>query len=325
MESEHNFDYKQSAEKRRNTRKDFERGVISNEPDKFQLNDLMLGALVVIAAILSFTDFTFSAGDWKNLTALTLFLYIITMFVYRNRYEKGMARGKRDSEYRESLMTYRENRKELTLKSLVSHVPAFCIYYKKQELREYRESLLCDIEMEYDTYKEKYIMMSEKDILKLPISAEAKKIIIKCNRAKAIKLYPGMILNESGEFDREKLIGKSGRQRERQDKKKQAVTRAVYVLFGAAVAFDMIFNFSLMTIAQWIVRMLPIIFAIISGDDGGYCNITVTETNFKRDQSNVIGLFMEYAKRNNLVEEDKKPPEDPPEEVPKEVETPTNN
>lgn len=302
MEAEHNFDYKQSAENRRNTRRDFERGVISNEPDKFQLNDLMLGALVIIAAVLSFTDFSFSAGDWKNLTALTLFLYIITMFIYRNRYEKGMARGKSDSEYQLSLKTYRENRNELTLKSLVSHVPAFCTYYKKQELREYRESLLCDIEMEYDTYKEKYIMMSKKDILKLPISAEAKKIIIKCNSARAIKLYPGMILNESGEFDRNKLIGKSGRERERNDKRKQAITRAVYVLFGAAVAFDMIFNFSLMTIAQWVVRMLPIIFAIISGDDGGYCNITVTETNFKRDQSNVIGLFMEYARNHNLID-----------------------
>jgi hypothetical protein len=307
MEADHNFNYKQSAEKRRNSRRDFERGVISNEPDKFQLNDLMLGALVIIAAVLSFTDFSFSAGDWKNLTALTLFLYIITMFIYRNRYEKGMARGKSDSEYQEALKTYRANRNDLSLKSLVSHVPGFCTYYRKQELREYRESLLCDIEMEYDTYKEKYIMMSEKDILKLPISAEAKKTLIKCNRAKAIKLYPGMILNESGEFDRDKLIGKSGRQRERQDKKKQAITRAVYVLFGAAVAFDVIFHFSLMTIAQWIVRMLPIIFAIISGDDGGYCNITVTETNFKRDQSSVIGIFMEYAKRNNLVEEEEKP------------------
>ena len=322
MEAEHNFDYKQSAENRRNTRRDFERGVISNEPDKFQLNDLMLGALVIIAAVLSFTDFSFSAGDWKNLTALTLFLYIITMFIYRNRYEKGMARGKSDAEYQLSLKTYRENRNELTLKSLVSHVPGFCTYYKKQELREYRESLLCDIEMEYDTYKEKYIMMSKKDILKLPISAEAKKIIIKCNSAKAIKLYPGMILNESGEFDRNKLIGKSGRERERNDKKKQAITRAVYVLFGAAVAFDMIFNFSLMTIAQWVVRMLPIIFAIISGDDGGYCNITVTETNFKRDQSNVIGLFMEYAKKNNLIEEVVTPTIIPT-EVP--TETPTNN
>lgn len=321
MEAEHNYDYKQSAEKRRNTRKEFERGVISTEPNRIQLNDIMLGALVIIAAVLSFTDFSFSAGDWKNLTALTLFLYVITMFIFRNSYEKGMARGRRDAEYQEALKTYRERRNELSLKNLVNHVPGFCIYYKKQELREYRESLLCDIEMEYEVYKEKYIMMSDKEILRLPITPEAKRIIIKCNKAKAIKLYPGMVLNESGEYDRDKLIGKSGRQRAQQDKKIQAITRAVYVVFGAAVAFDVIFNFSLMTIAQWVVRMLPIIFAIISGDDGGYCNITVTETTFKRDQTNVIGVFMEYAKRNNLIEEDNTPTDTPTEEV----DTPTNN
>jgi hypothetical protein len=310
--SEANHEY--SAEKRRNTRRDFERGIISNAPDKFQMNDLALGALVIIAAVLSLTDFTFAVGDWKNLTALTLFLYVITMFVYRNRYEKGMSRGRVDPEYKESLGKYREKREDINVKNLVSHVPAFCTYYKKQELREYRESLLCDIEMDYDTYKEKYLTMPRKDIMQLPMSSEAKRIILKCNRAKTVKLYPGLILNESGEFDRNKLIGKSGRVRERQDKKRQAVTRAVYVLFGAAVAFDMIFNFSLMTIAQWVVRMIPIILAIVSGDDGGYCNITVTETNFKRDQTHVIGLFMEYAKRNNLVEE-----------VATEPETPTND
>jgi hypothetical protein len=295
-------EYEHSSEKRRNARKDYERGFISNEPDRFQLNDLMLGALVLIAAVLSFTDFTFSAGDWKNLTALTFFLYIITTFIYRNRYEKGIARGKKDAEYQLSLNTYREKRNEISQKNLASYVPGFCTWYKKKELREYRESLLCDIEMDYETYREKYIMMSKKDVLKLPISLEAKRVILKCNSAKTVKLYPGLILNESGEFDRDKLIGKSGRQRERRDKRAQAISRAAYVLFGAAVAFDMIFNFSLMTIAQWIVRMLPVIFAIVTGDDGGYCNITVTETNFKRDQSHVIGLFMEYAKSNELLE-----------------------
>lgn len=299
METNHEF----SAEKRRNIRREFERGVISNTPDKFQMNDLALGALVIIAAVLSFTEFTFSAGDWKNLTALTLFLYVITMFVYRNRYEKGMARGRVDPEYKQSLETYREKRNEINSKNLASHVPAFCTFYKKQELREYRESLLCDIEMDYDTYKEKYLTMRKKDIIRLPISLEAKRVILKCNRAKTVKLFPGLILNESGEFDRDKLIGKSGRVREKQDKKMQAITRAVYVMFGAAVAFDVIFNFSLMTIALWTVRMLPIILAIISGDDGGYCNITVTETNFKRDQTHVMELFLEYAKRNNLEEE----------------------
>lgn len=303
MNIEEPFQEATNSERRRQTRREIERGIISNEPDRIQLNDLMLGVLVVIAALLSFTDFSFTAGDWKNLTALTLFLYIITMFIYRNRYAKGMAQGREDEEYKRALQAYRDIRKDISDKCLASYVPKFCKDYKVQELREYRESLLCDIEMDYDEYKEKYLRMSKKDVLKLPISMEAKGIIIKCNSAKAIKLYPGLILNESGEYDREKLIGKSGRQRERQDKKMQAITRAVYVIFGAAVAFDMIFNFSLMTVAQWIVRMLPICLAIVSGQDGGYCNITVTETNFKRDQSQVIGLFMEYAKRNNLIEE----------------------
>lgn len=292
------------SERRRETRKNIEKGIVANEPDRIQLSDFMLVALVIIAAVLSFTDFSFSAGDWKNLTALTVFLYLITMFIYRNRYARGMQRGREDKEYQESLKKYRDDREKINQRNLVSRVPEFCTYYKKKELREYRESLLCDIEMEYDTYKEKYIMMSKKQILQLPISAEAKSTLIKCNTAKAIRLYPGMILNENGEVDRNKLIGKSGRQREKSDKKKQALSRAAYVLFGAAVAFDMIFNFSMMTIAQWVIRMLPIVFAVLSGTDEGYCNITVTETTFKRDQSNVIGLFFEYAKDKNLYKEE---------------------
>ena len=283
-----------ASEKRRQTRRDLEKGIISNEPDKIQLNDVMLAALVIIAAIISFTDFSFSLGDIKNLTALTLFLYIITMFVYRNRYAKGKGRGKQDGEYKMSLGSYREKRDSIYDRNLAGSVPAFCTYYKRKELREYRESLLCDIEMSYDEYREKYITMPYKTLMKQELSYEAKKIIAKCNSAKSLKLYPGMILNENGEYDREKLIGKSGREREKQDKKKQALTRAVYVFFGAIIVFDVILNFSWITVAQWIVRMLPVILAIISGDDGGYCNITVTETNFKNGQIKLINLFDEY-------------------------------
>lgn len=310
-----NLEY--NADKRRSVARDLERGLINTPPDRFQLNDLALGAMVVIAAILSFTEFSLTAGDWKNLTALTLFMYIITMFVYRNRYSKGMHRGKSDSEYKQALNTYRAKREEVIQKDLVGLVPEFCTYYKKKELREYRESLLSDIEMDYDTYKEKYLMMPREKVMELPISIECKRTILKCNRAKTVRIYPGLILNESGEFNRAKLIGRSGREREKRDKRIQAITRAAYVLFGAAVAFDVIFNFSLMTIAQWIVRMLPILLAIVSGDDGGYCNITVTETNFKRDQSHVIDLFLEYVRSNTVADEAKE------EETPTE-DTPTN-
>ena len=112
----------------------------------------------------------------------------------------------------------------------------------------------------------------------------------------------GLILNENGEMDREHLIGQSGKEREKKDKRKQQITRAISVLFGAAVVVNIIFDFSVMTIIQWCVRMLPIIAAIPLGDDAGYCNITVTETTFKKDQMSVINLFNEYLGRKKDVE-----------------------
>ena len=291
-------DFRANSEKRRTVRREIEKGVSGSEPDKIQINDIMLAALVIIAAVISFTDFSLSFGNIRNFTALTIFLYIITMFVYRNRYSKGIARGKKDEEYIRSLSEYREKRSYIFDNNLAGAVPAFCTYYKKKELREYRESLLCDIEMSYDEYKEKYIRMPNRAVMKQKLSTEAKQVIIKCNSAKSLRLYPGMILNENGEYDRHKLIGKSGRERERRDKRNQAISRAAYVIFGTLIAFDVIFNFSWLTIAQWIVRMLPVIIATISGDDGGYCNITVTEVNFKQGQINVINLFEEYISDN---------------------------
>jgi hypothetical protein len=298
-------DLRNTNEFRRQTRKNLEKGIVTAESDKLQINDIMLGALVIIAAVISLTDFSFSIGSIANITALTIFLYLITTFVYRNRYAKGVMRGKREEEYISSLEEYRQKRDWIYNNNLAGYVPAFCTYYKKKELREYRESLLSDVEIPYEEYAEKYLKLPKRKIMALPLSIEAKKIILKCNAAKSIKLMPGMILNENGEYSRHKLIGKSGKQREIQDKRKNAITRAVYVLFGGLIVFDVIFNFSLQTCLQWLIRMLPVVLAIITGDDSGYCNISVTEVAFKKGQSNVINLFSEYLEEQKILPERK--------------------
>lgn len=296
-------DYRNTSDLRRQTRKQLEKGLLSAEPDRIQINDIMLGALVIIAAVISMTDFSFSVGSIANITALTLFLYLITTFVYRNRYAKGIIRGKKEKEYTDSLAEYREKRDWIYDNNLAGQVPAFCTYYKKKELREYREALLSDIEMSYEEYAEKYLNMPKRKIMALPLSLEAKQVLLKCNAAKSIRLMPGMILNENGEFDRQHLIGKSGKQRELQDKRKNAITRALYVVFGGLIVFDVIFNFSMQTCLQWLIRMLPVVIAIISGDDSGYCNISVTEVAFKKGQINVISLFREYLEEKKKEEE----------------------
>ena len=285
----------ESAEKRRQAKKQLERGMISDSEGGFKLNDAMLAAIVAIAAVISFTDFTFSFRNVFNLTALTTFLYVITVFVYKNRYEKGKQRGRSDAEYKDALASYREKREKIYDQNLAGQIPAFCTEYRKRELREYRESLLLDIEMDYEEYKGKYLRMSERELARQKLSTEAKAILIKCNKAKAIRLSPGMILNEDGEYDRHTLISQSGRERERADKKREAISRALYVLFGSIVAVDVIFNFSFVTVVQWIVRMLPVVIAIITGDDSGFCCIAVTENRHKRDQIKVIRLFNEWV------------------------------
>lgn len=286
---------KTKSDARRDVRRTLEREALGRTPDRIAMNDIMLAVLVLIAAAISFTDFTLSLGSLKNFTALTLFLYIITTLVYRNRYDKGKQRGKQDKEYISSLTEYRKKRQNIYDRSVASLVPTFCKDYKVRELQQYRESLLADVDMDYSEYKEKYQRISEKSIMKLDLPLETRRTLIKCNRAKPIRLVPGLIMNENGETDREKLIGMSGRERERLDKRAQAISRGVIVLFGSMVAINIILDFSLITVFQWFVRMIPVISAIIMGDDSGYCNVTVTETTFKRDQVAVINLFFEYV------------------------------
>ena len=284
------------AELRRKTRASLERNALTAESDKVQLKDIMLFALVGLAAIISMTDFSLSWQSFRDFTALTVFLYIITTLVYQNRYEKGKNRGRSDETFKTTLTDYRKARDEIYAKNLASVVPDFCKHYKQKELREYRESLLVDIDMNYDEYKEKYMRKSLKEILKSKLPFNMKKTLIKSNNAKSIKLSPGMLLNESGEVNRKKLLGISGKEREKIDKRFNAISRIVITLFSGVIAINIIMDFSLLTIAQWCIRMIPIVAAIIIGDDSGYCDIVVTEANFKQNQISVIKLFDEYSK-----------------------------
>ena len=282
------------ADKRRELRKTLERD--GTNINKYSMNDLMLAALVVIAMALSLTDFTLSLGDFKNFTALTLFLYVISTIIYRNRYNRGKLRGRSDPEYIEALKDYREAKQKIIDGGMASEVSTFCQDYKTKELKEYRKGILADVDLDYDKYTEKYRLLSIWHVIRLPLSWSMRKAIMKCNKATPIKLTPGLIMNESGEADREKLVAQSGRDRELKDKRDQVISRGLVVILGGAIAIDVIFNFSFITIVMWFVRMLPIIGAIIMGDDGGFCNIAVTETNFKKGQTAIINLFLEQQK-----------------------------
>ena len=283
-----------SGESRRELRRSMENEALAKGSDKVILSNLMLAGMVILAAMCSMFGVELSFGEIRDLTLLSVILYAITSMVYRNRYARGKMRGKRDGDYLLALNGYRERRGIIDLRGLVSSVPLFCREYKKRELREYRSDLLIDVDMTYEEYKDHYMRRSDKQIMKLDLPLDTRRVLIKCNHAKPLRLTPGMILNENGEAERQELMGQSGRERERKDKRKQMIQRALLVLFGGIVTFSFVTEFTLANVLRWAVRMVPIAMAIIFGDDDGYCNITVTETAFKRAQSSVINLLFEW-------------------------------
>ena len=312
---------KSNTELRGDLRRNLERSVLESNPDKVQVNDFMLGLLVLIAAVVSFTDFKLTFGSIQSFTALTVLLYVVTTLVYRNRYTRGKQRGMRDAEYKEALESYKTKVRQIYDGALASAVPEFCKEYKATELRDYRSNLLADIDMTYEEYKEKYMYLSNRKIRRLKISSTIKKTLLKCNRAKPIKLYPSLILNVNGEKNREKLAGQSGRDRERHDKRRQIISRAIIVIFGGVITIDMILDFSVLTIAQWFVKMLPVVIAMITGDDTGFCCIAVTETNFKQDQVSIIDLFFEWVPQYKARKKAEEIPQEIPQEIPEEINT----
>lgn len=284
-----------SGDARRAARRGMESESLTRAGNKATLSNIMLALLVALAAVASMFGIKFTWGSLGQVTALSLLLYIITSMVYRNRYGRGKLRGRLDPDYAYALSGYRDKRSAIDERGILGLVPQFCREYKVRELREYRSDLLVDVDMTYEEYETYYQRLSDKEVMKLHLPLETRKVIVRCNHAKPLHLTPGMILNENGEAERHKLLGQSGREREHKDKRKQMLQRAFIILFGSCIGFDLLIDFSLQNILRWVVRMFPIALAIIFGDDDGYCNITVTEANFKRGQSMVIGMLFEWA------------------------------
>ena len=267
------------------------------EEIKAKMSDRLLIALVAIAAIVGFTDLTFDVQSLLQVSALTVFLYFLTTITYRNRYDHGKLKGKSDPAYKEAIKAYQDAIEAIPQACTDDMISEYCERYKQRELSDYRRELLMPLRVSEEEYQAKYLDMRLWQILCLKKSWKFRRTIIKCNRAKPIHLTPSMILNESGDSSRRRALGPSGKQRENRDKRKQAIERAIITVSSGAIVVSLIVDFSLQDLALWAVRILPVVTAIINGDNDGYDDIAVTETEYKRDQVKLVNRMVEDIMR----------------------------
>ena len=271
--------------------------------------NIFLIAAVVIAALLSMGELTLSWSGALNISLLVIFLYLVASLVYRNNYSGGMAKGKLSEEYKRAKTEYDEAVKAINELGLLPCLPELCIRYREEDLRYRRTEVLSDMCIDYDLYEEKYLGKSEEDLRdsEEKLGEDEVKCILKANKLKGIRITRNILLStgEGGDFAEKLLnvfnlarsVSVESVTRQRIDLGLNMLSRAATTILAGVVGISlMVESFSLQFVAQWAVRMLPILFAAIGGNSAGVKNVLETLVPSLERKTAIMKVLIAWGK-----------------------------
>lgn len=270
-----------------------------------KLFNVGLALLVIIAALISFGEITFSAGDIRDLSLLAVVIYVISTLVYRNNYTGGINKGKTLPEYTEAKAAYDAAKAEVMKHDVLPKLPELCVEYCREELKQYRASILSQACITYEDYASKYINKDEAELKTLGLPDSAIKIVFKAGKAKAKHLDPNALLSENGSrviFGRI-LLGVSSKARENFDFGFNALSRALITLLSVVVAVTIFFDFNIETFATWGVRMLPVLWSALTSTAAGIKNVLYTLIPQMHRKTEILKAIIAMHEKRGVLSE----------------------
>lgn len=237
----------------------------------------------------------------KSITDLGLEFFLILVASYSMYVccaDGGIERGFKTSAYIEAEARYEELKARIE-EGYISHMSAFCESYVEEELKRSRMKLLTSVCVAYDTYAERYMKLSRREIRKCSeLTDRQKSAVIKANKIRRIKLTPEMILSR----------GKSVHSRSPLAYTPEACrgfafgAKIVKMSFISAcmslIALDVILEPSWTVFAQVCLKLLTVVINGIDGDKEGFNNVAVHTVSYTNAQSQLMIQAIKFAEKN---------------------------
>ena len=276
--------------------------VIEQKIDQNRLESLgtniALITLCVIAAFISFWDISITLSSVFTVGWVSVLLYTVTTTIYRTKYDGGIFRGKKEKEYIDVMQTFTEMRNYVMEHSLTDTLSDWCNSYRIRDITQLRKSIVCPY-MTYEEYKEKYQNISKEKVNRCGLSKQAKRAVLLANSISPLELTADMLLNSSGRrnlFGKRKALPTSGNEKRDIDFAKNYISKFIITFICGMFAIRIISDPTLKTFLQWIVRMIPIVIAFLTGEPGGYRNVTIIDTKRIDAQNQLLKMFFADAK-----------------------------
>jgi hypothetical protein len=195
---------------------------------------------------------------------------------------------------------YERLKRDLVDKDMQAELYGFCRHYIDEELKNTRMNILATVGFTYTEYMAKWSVASDKDIEKTDLLTDAqKKIIIKANKIRPIRLTPEMIMRRGRNDGSRAPLGTTP-----QAKKKMCFgfkfLSSVLITLGVVLIVAKVIedpSWEIFVTATW--RIVPIVTRGVSGYRMGYENIVVDTSEYISDQSDLLQQAIRYIDKQS--------------------------
>ena len=280
-------------------------------PKKFISNfgNVVTMVIVFIAFSIMTTDLQLtSIFEWATIGLTFFVILILSNLVYLINFSSAVEKAKEGEIYLEAKAYYEEQKKSLMGLNWAETLELYCSQYVKNELERTRKVILSRVGIHYDTYMEKYISKSKKELKKEIISKSKIKAILKANSVKPITLTPEMIYNFGGKDGTIRHpLGLSPGKKSTLKRVGKVVTSFATSFLSASIALRFVLSPSWEMFCLCLTKLLPIIYNWYVGRRDGKASIENDLAPYVKTQADLMSQAINYVhtgqKMDNILEE----------------------
>lgn len=265
---------------------------------------ILVGVFIIFAVIIIVTtDISLVNPEEIEKHAVDFILLLFcTYSMYVNFSDSGMRLGLRNEEYIKATNRFEDKKQVIINNRDQKRLHEFCTYYIKKELENTKMHILAVVGFDYETYLERWVMLSDKQIRSMAtLTKPQKDAIIRANSITPIVLTPEMIMKRGRKGGKRAPLGMDPQQKKTINFGIKLVTSIITVLFWTSMVVEFVIEPTWELFVMIVLRSLLLVVNGYSGYKFGYENIVFDTTNYMSDQTDLMEQAIQYFEETPAV------------------------
>jgi hypothetical protein len=257
------------------------------------VNTLGSVLVLIILFISGFLTIILDGGiNIKEFGFSSALIMVCSYIYFLLQYSRGQLIGKRVKENVQAVERYTELKQRLFKTSGLRALEKFCGDYVAEELKQTRIKILSAYNFDYGRYEKEYLNKSRKEIKrKVELTKVEKKVIIRANEVKKLKLCANMIVKSNNSAEHKKLFEKTTQGYARERKSARLIKLIFLSMFGGFIVASMTVNLSLTGLIKALIQIMLTVVGGVFGYRDGYENMATVDTEYRNAQSDLLEEF----------------------------------